>query len=94
MTIFPPLEEDPADQSDGSPSDATKCAVLETSTKIQALSKDMVKAIRQLRRDLLKCQDCTGCDDCPILDNLNSTITAALQDVWDVWGLAQNQESL
>ncbi len=60
------------------------CQVCHDTRRIVSLSKDMIKAIRKLRRDLQSCKSCsTDPDDCPIRKELNTQINTAIQSVVD-----------
>ena len=64
------------------------CPVCHDTQRITTLSKDMIRAIRKLRRDLKACESCSiDPEDCPIRQNLNSQIQVAIQEVVDTWGL-------
>ncbi len=70
--------------------DPNHCPVKKDYQRLTGLSKDMVKTIRRLRRDLKACASCTlDPDDCPIRQNLNDSIQTALQEVIDEWQLSQ-----
>lgn len=65
------------------------CPVCKDTRRLSALSKDMVKAMRKLRRDLRACNHCTVEKSvCPILENLNSQIQIAVQELVDEWNLS------
>ncbi len=58
------------------------CPVCHDTKRIATLSKDMIRAIRKLRRDLKACNQCSiDPEDCPIRQNLDSQIQTAIQEV-------------
>ncbi len=61
------------------------CPVLQDTQHIQGLSHDLTKALRKLRRDLTRCEQCPSYDDCPILKEFNSQVQAALDEVSAEW---------
>jgi len=65
------------------------CPVCHDARRISTLSKDMIRAIHKLRRDLKACASCpVEADECPILQNLNSQLQTAIQEVVDEWSLS------
>ena len=65
------------------------CPVCHDTRRITTISKDMIRAVRKLRRDLKYCASCSiDPSVCPILQNLNTTIQAAVQEVVDEWNLS------
>lgn len=70
------------------------CPVLQDTTQIQGLSKDLTKTMRKLRRDIAKCIKCSSYEDCPTLKGFNAMIQQTIQEINDEWGLTQiiNQE--
>jgi hypothetical protein len=64
------------------------CPVCNDKAKITSLSKDMVRLLRKLRRDMRACNTCTvDKDACPILIDLNSQILIAINSVQEAWDL-------
>lgn len=72
-----------------SPSPWLTCPVCTNTKRILSLSKDMVHALRKLRRDLKACDTCQiDPEDCPIRRDLNSQIQTAIQVVVDEFHLS------
>jgi hypothetical protein len=63
------------------------CPVLETTTRLGELSRDTVRTLRKLKRDLKACEKCPENDDCPILADFRSLVNTAIQEVTDEWNL-------
>jgi hypothetical protein len=63
------------------------CPVAKDSARLSALSKDMLRAMRRLRRDLNACRGCTCAEDCLVLQNFNSQVQIVLQEITDEWNL-------
>jgi len=65
------------------------CPVCHDTRRISTLSKDMIRAIRKLRRDLKACASCSiDPADCPIRQNLDSQLQTAIHLIVDEWGLS------
>lgn len=64
------------------------CIVAQDCQQIKDLSKDMKKAIRQLRNHLRQCDSCPHLEDCPTLAQVNATINAEILAINDEWNLA------
>ncbi len=65
------------------------CPVCHDTRRISTLSKDMIRAIRKLRRDLKYCDSCSvEKEACPILQELNAQILTAVQTVVNELNLA------
>jgi hypothetical protein len=64
------------------------CPIVAGQVKITDLSREMVRAIRQLRRDLDACQHCPFADDCEILKNFNRQVQYAIDEITEEWNLA------
>jgi len=68
------------------------CQVCHDTRRITSLSKDMTRLIRKLRRDLKACDSCSvDREVCPILQNLNTLIQSAVQEVVDEWNLSDGR---
>lgn len=65
------------------------CPIQQHQTKIVDLSKDMVRTIRKLRRDLQSCPECDNALDCPILQTFNASVNEAINTITDEWNLAE-----
>ncbi len=61
------------------------CLVQADTLRISALSGDLVKTLRRLRRDVRRCDQCSGVDDCPVLKGFTSQVQEAIQGVLDEW---------
>jgi hypothetical protein len=64
------------------------CPIVAGQIKITDLSREMVKAIRQLRRDLAACQRCPFQDDCQVLRSFNAHVQSAIDEITEEWNLA------
>lgn len=65
------------------------CPVARHRDRITGLSKDMVRELRALRRELAACGSCPQYPDCPILSELNTQVQTAIHEVVDEWNLAE-----
>jgi hypothetical protein len=61
------------------------CPIKKDAETIGKLSRDMVKALNKLRRDLDNCSNCT--DDCPFLREYHAAIESALVRIAEEWHL-------
>jgi hypothetical protein len=61
------------------------CPIKKDAETIGQLSRDMVKALQQLRNDLENCSHCS--DDCPFLREYHATVDRALVDIAKEWNL-------
>ncbi len=68
----------------------TNCPVILPFADALNSAKAFTKAIRCLRRSLLKCDQCSGVDDCPIRKQIGQAIDIAILEVTDEWGLAHD----
>ena len=59
----------------------SSCPILDDTCIIRALSLDLAKTLRKLRRDLEACKTCICVDDCPVLQNFKTTINTAISEV-------------
>ncbi len=62
------------------------CPVERDTQKVVQLSKDTARTLRRLRRDLGGCERCEAGPDCPILQQVNAQVQAAIAVVVDEWG--------
>lgn len=69
------------------------CPIKEDTYKIQLNSQGLLEAMRKLRSDLESCPECPNYKSCPVLDNINASVTNALQEIIDEWGLDQISHS-
>jgi hypothetical protein len=62
------------------------CPIGADSLKVAALSHDLVRALRRLRRDMQLCQSCPrDAAACPLLGEFNSLVSQAIEEVWEEW---------
>lgn len=61
------------------------CPIRQHAETIEQLTSDMVKALRDLRRDLESCTHCTP--NCPFLRKYNATVSTALVRIAEEWQL-------
>jgi hypothetical protein len=61
------------------------CPIKQDAETIGQLSRDMVKALRKLRRDLENCNHCNP--NCPFLREYHATVNAALVEIAEEWHL-------
>ena len=76
------------------------CPIQNEVEKVKKISKDFAQAIRQLRQDLTKCNQCTLTlrahtpsgspqgDQCELHNYFRNTIQAAIEQVNEEWNLA------
>lgn len=65
----------------------SSCPVVISATTASLHAKDLTKALRKLRRDLAKCDECSNYDECPILEKYSCLVQTALQEVIEEWNL-------
>jgi ABC-type antimicrobial peptide transport system ATPase subunit len=64
------------------------CPILAHRARLDELSADMVRTLRQLRADLELCPHCPiAPEDCPVRVELNEAVTTAIQEVAAEWNL-------
>lgn len=63
------------------------CPVCKDSREVTNLGRDMARAIRKLRRDLRICRRCAHGRECPVLAEMEATISQAIAEVAAEWGL-------
>ena len=72
------------------PSTTIPCPVHITANLAKDQAQDLSKTVRKLGRQVeSRCQQCEALDDCPVLQELSSTINTALAEVVDEWNLIQ-----
>ena len=64
------------------------CPVAVDVKEVTDLSQDLVRSLRRLRRDLLRCQGCERQATCPILAQFRAQVDGAIQSVAEAWNLA------
>ncbi|MCC6957973.1 MAG: hypothetical protein IT316_14330 [Anaerolineales bacterium] len=69
------------------------CPVFDDVSQIQARSKDLVRTMRKLRRDLRACESCPSCERCAILAAYQANVQSALDQLTEEWNLAATQEA-
>ena len=65
------------------------CPIKVDTHKIQLNSQGLFEAMQKLRTDLESCPECPNHKSCPVLENINASVTNALQEIIDEWGLEQ-----
>jgi hypothetical protein len=68
------------------------CPIVQDTRQIQGLSRDLIKTLRKLRRDLLACVKCPNYNNCQVLKEFNSQVEAALDEVAHEWDYSTPQE--
>ena len=61
------------------------CPVLRHVNHISGLSENLVRAMRLLRRDLDACAACPSGGDCPVLQDFNRQVQAAILEINEEW---------
>jgi hypothetical protein len=61
------------------------CPIKEDSEKVAKTSKDLIKAMRKLRRDILACDQCITVDTCAIHARFRGLINTAIHEVLQEW---------
>ncbi len=64
------------------------CPILANRDTITGLSRSVVRAIRRIKQDLNACDKCPASENCVVLREFNSQISAAIQEIQDEWDLA------
>lgn len=68
------------------------CPILTDVSQIQAHSKDLVRTMRKLRRDLRTCETCPSAENCRILAAYQANVQTALDEITEEWNLTAIQE--
>jgi hypothetical protein len=57
---------------------------------LTGLSRDMLRTLRKLKRDLVACGECPNYDgrQCPFLSEFQAQTNAAINEVWEEWNMA------
>jgi hypothetical protein len=55
------------------------------SGQVVDLSRDLIKTLRRLRRDLRMCARCKQTVTCPMLRDFNTQVQAAIDQINDEW---------
>lgn len=55
--------------------------------EVRQHSRCLVKSMRRLRRKLSSCKECAGYENCPVLMEFNSDVTAAITQITEEWSL-------
>ena len=62
------------------------CPVGEDALQVAAVSHDLVRALRRLRRDLQRCQACPReTAGCLLRGEYNALVGQAVEEVWEEW---------
>ena len=61
------------------------CLIEEDTYKVIMSGKELHKAIRKLRRDLVHCQTCASREDCQFLASFHAMINVAIDEVNEEW---------
>ena len=72
------------------PSLPPSCPIYGDVAAISDLSRDMLRQLRKLRRDLQACESCQEMDDgkCLFLESFHSQVNQAINTVTEEWNLA------
>jgi len=64
------------------------CPLREDLHEINERSRELVIAMRNLRRDLNHCVQCQHFTGCTYLDNFKATVNSAIDEVAEEWNLS------
>jgi hypothetical protein len=64
------------------------CPIKKDAVDAANLGSEMLKTMRRLRRELLRCPRCPDFDDCPVLAEFRATIDEVLWELYEEWGLS------
>ena len=61
------------------------CPVREDTEKIAATGKDLVRQMRKLREDLIRCKKCQIYRTCWLIKNYNGLVNTAILELMEEW---------
>jgi hypothetical protein len=61
------------------------CPIPKDTNFVISTTKELIKSMRKLRRDLIHCQDCENVDGCQLRLNFQSMIDTAIDEVNQEW---------
>lgn len=64
----------------------TKCPVIVNAELALESAQNTNRAIRKFSKSLSLCKECESQDDCPILRDIDSQISIALDEIMEEWG--------
>lgn len=67
-------------------SNEAKCPVIVNAEIALESAQNMNRAIRKLSKSLSLCKECENQDDCPVLRDIDSQISIALDEIMEEWG--------
>ena len=63
------------------------CPIEEDTHKLIVTSKELMKAVRKLRRDLIHCEACAAGETCQLRSTFHAMIDTAIDEVNQEWNL-------
>jgi len=68
----------------------TQCPIYNDVNAITILSRDMLKQLRRLKRDLQACERCSQMDEgqCAFLQSFHTLVNSAVNAITEEWNLA------
>jgi len=61
---------------------------LEKARQVLARHQELLETMRQLRREMARCKGCSLVQECPLREEFNSQISAAVRELTEEWDLA------
>lgn len=63
------------------------CPVVIQARRVSEKSTDLLRALRQLKRQMRLCSACPHNGDCPVIQQFNREVDAAINQITIEWGL-------
>jgi len=70
-----------------------ECPVLQGASQASALSSDLLRALRKIRRDLKQCPNCPVYEECATLKDLQGRMNNVILEVLEEWNLLPVEQS-
>ncbi len=61
------------------------CPIEQDLITLSATSKEFVRQMRRLRRDLIRCKKCPRLSTCCFIKHYNDLVDAAVQELYEEW---------
>ena len=66
----------------------TDCPVIAQARQVSEKTSDLVRSIRQLKRQMRRCVTCPHSSACPVIVQFNQDVDAAIEQITIEWNLS------
>ena len=63
-----------------------ECPVWHDLQAVEAHGQDLVRALRNLKREMKRCRKCRGADSCPLIAQFQGLVDAVVDELNREWG--------